>query len=74
MSDSYSLGPRACIGRRFAMTEAVAFLTLFIRDWHIDIVLNEGETREQWRERAIQGTMKITFSVKPIPIRITRRK
>lgn len=67
-------GPRACIGRKFATTEAVCFLALFLRDWRVDIVLEHGETREQWRERVLKAEMIMTLSVGDVPIKLTRRR
>ncbi|KAJ7489683.1 cytochrome P450 [Mycena galericulata] len=51
----FSLGPRACIGRRFALTEGVAFLSHLLRDWKLHIVLDPGETKVQWRARVMRG-------------------
>ncbi|KAI0262875.1 cytochrome P450 [Gloeopeniophorella convolvens] len=66
-------GPRTCIGRKFAAAEAVCFLTLFLRDWYVEPVLNPGETGEQWRERIKQAELSMTLGVKPVPVRLTRR-
>ncbi|KAJ6609116.1 hypothetical protein B0H10DRAFT_1954858 [Mycena sp. CBHHK59/15] len=33
------------IGRKFALTEAVAFLSNLLHDWRLQIVLNPGETK-----------------------------
>ena len=62
-----------CIGRKFASTEAVCFLTMLLRDWHLDIVLQDGETREQWRDRVMDARVVMTLAVNPVPIRMTRR-
>ncbi|KAH8110759.1 cytochrome P450 [Phellopilus nigrolimitatus] len=56
---AFSIGPRACIGRKFATTEAV--------------VLIPGETREQARERVLSAHMVMTLGVDPVPIRLIRR-
>ena len=66
-------GPRTCIGRKFAVVEAVCFLTLLIRDWMIEPIMNPGETGEQWRDRVMQADVKLTLSVKALPIRLKRR-
>ncbi|KAJ7152013.1 cytochrome P450 [Mycena filopes] len=69
----FSVGPRTCIGRRFALTEGVAFLSNLLRDWKIHIVLNAGETRLQWRERVVRGITVLTLGVGDVPVRLTRR-
>ncbi|KAH9962932.1 cytochrome P450 [Russula dissimulans] len=70
---AFSFGPRTCIGRKFAVVEAVCFLTLLVRDWIIEPVMNPGETGEQWRERMMQAEMMVTLKVNPLPVRLRRR-
>ena len=55
-------GPRTCIGRKFSIAEAVCFLTLLVRDWIIEPVMNPGETGEQWRERVMQADVASTLT------------
>ncbi|KAJ7121497.1 cytochrome P450 [Mycena epipterygia] len=69
----FSMGPRACIGRRFALTEGVAFMSNVLRDWKLHIVLNPGETRSQWRARVMKGVTVMTLGVGKVPVRLTRR-
>ncbi|KAJ7917203.1 cytochrome P450 [Mycena leptocephala] len=69
----FSLGPRACIGRKFALTEGVAFLSNLLRDWKLHVVLNAGETRAQWRARVMRGVSGMTLGVGEVPVRLTRR-
>ncbi|KDQ08617.1 hypothetical protein BOTBODRAFT_37766 [Botryobasidium botryosum FD-172 SS1] len=66
-------GPRASIGRKFAMIEATCFLVHLLRDWKIEVVLGEEETMEQWRERVMVATVEITLGVNSVPVRLTRR-
>lgn len=67
-------GPRACIGRKFATTEAVCFLTMIIRDWEINPLLRDGETKEAWRHRVLDASIVITLGVKDVPVTFTRRR
>ncbi|KAJ7680799.1 cytochrome P450 [Mycena polygramma] len=70
----FSLGPRACIGRRFALTEGIAFLSNLLLDWQLHVVLDPGETRAQWRARVMKGVSLMTLGVGRVPLRLTRRK
>lgn len=70
---AFGFGPRQCIGRKFATTEAVAFLTLLLRDWKVEPLLNDGETNEQWKERVMQAKLMLTLGVRKVPIRFIRR-
>ncbi|KAJ7210978.1 cytochrome P450 [Mycena rebaudengoi] len=69
----FSLGPRACIGRRFALTKGVAFLSHLLNDWKLHIILNPGESRAQWRKRVMTGTTAMTLGIGKVPVRLTRR-
>ncbi|KDQ07348.1 hypothetical protein BOTBODRAFT_167101 [Botryobasidium botryosum FD-172 SS1] len=72
---AFGYGPRACAGRKFAMVETVCFLVLLLRDWKIEIVLEKGETPEEWRKRVLVAKVDtITLGVRPAPIRLVRRK
>ncbi|EAU83716.2 hypothetical protein CC1G_05620 [Coprinopsis cinerea okayama7 len=78
----FGTGPRACIGRKFAQLESLAFLALLLREWRVDLALNldsEGpeETREEYVERVFgkAGLNGFVFGIKSrIPIRLTRRR
>jgi hypothetical protein len=61
------------IGRKFALVEACSFLVNFLKDWRIEIILQTGETREQWRERVMVSETKMTMGVGDIPVRLIRR-
>lgn len=68
------MGPRACLGRKFAMTEAVFLLTLLLRHWHASIQLMNGETEQQWQERVLQGSLVgLGFGIQSASIKLTRR-
>ncbi|KAJ7600422.1 cytochrome P450 [Mycena floridula] len=71
---AFSLGGRACIGRRFTTSESVCFLAMLLRDWRIKPILNPGETKEAWRNRVMDASLLLALGVKSIPLRLERRK
>lgn len=72
-------GPRSCLGKKFATTEAVCFLVLLLRDWRVEPLLSvnvstgEKETKEEWRKRVMQAKMTITLGVRDVPLTFTKR-
>lgn len=70
----FGYGPRACVGRKFAMIELTCFLVLLLRDWRVEVVLEKGESLQQWRERILVAKVDITLGVRPAPVRLIRRK
>ncbi|KAG6900466.1 hypothetical protein C0993_010184 [Termitomyces sp. T159_Od127] len=65
---AFSIGPRACIGRKFATVEATAFLTMLLRDWRVTPIFKIGETSEAWRERVLsQPVMGLTLGIRGVP-------
>ncbi|KAF8180228.1 hypothetical protein K438DRAFT_1768466 [Mycena galopus ATCC 62051] len=70
---TFSLGPRTCIGRKFAITEGVAFLNNLLRDRRLQIVLNPGETKTQWRARVMKSSGQLILGVGNVPVHLTRR-
>ncbi|KAI0049196.1 cytochrome P450 [Auriscalpium vulgare] len=71
---AFSIGPRTCIGRKFAAIEAVCFLTFLLRDWHVAPSQRPGETGEQWRARVMDAAVGMTLGVKSVPVTLTRRR
>ena len=73
---AFSVGPRACLGRKFATTEAVCFLTLLLRDWEVNPMLDvaKGETKEEWKRRVLDANVVLTLGVRDVPLRFVRRK
>lgn len=67
------LGPRACIGRKFATLEATAFLTLMLRDWKVEPKMAAGQTIEDWKERVLNARQMATLAIYDVPARFTRR-
>ncbi|KAF8138092.1 cytochrome P450, partial [Mycena galopus ATCC 62051] len=72
---AFSVGPRACLGRKFATVEATCFLALLLRDWQVLPVLRDGETKEAWGARVINKIhMSITMKAADFPIKLARRR
>ncbi|KAJ6627792.1 cytochrome P450 [Mycena sp. CBHHK59/15] len=71
---AFSVGPRACIGRRFATTEATCFLALLLRDWKVTPILRDGESHDAWGKRVLNAHIVLTLGIGDIPVRFTRRK
>ena len=67
------LGPRACIGRKFATVEATAFLTLMLRKWRVEAKLEAGETVEDWKKRVLTVRQMATLAIRDVPARFIRR-
>ena len=61
------------MGRRFALTEGVCFLAKLVRDWRVEILANEGESKARWEERVMQGQAVMNFGVGDVPVRLVRR-
>ncbi|KAJ4473118.1 cytochrome P450 [Lentinula aciculospora] len=71
---AFSVGPRACIGRKFATTEAVCFLSMLLRDWKVTPNLNAGESKEEWKSRVLDAKLVITLGVRDVPLIFVPRK
>ncbi|KAG2002311.1 614/534 cytochrome P450 [Coprinopsis cinerea AmutBmut pab1-1] len=72
----FGFGTRACIGRKFSHLEALTFLTLLLRDWKLDVILRDGETREGFATRVMSETslVGLSFGVsKDLEIQLTAR-
>ncbi|KAF7344610.1 hypothetical protein MSAN_01943300 [Mycena sanguinolenta] len=67
---AFSVGPRACIGRKFATVQATCFLTLLLRDWQVMPILRDGETKEAWAARVLDGRIVLTLGVADCPVRL----
>lgn len=70
----FALGPRSCIGAKFARVEAVAFLTLLLREWRVEPVYRDvEETKEEWRERVLKPSFGQALLLGEVPVRFIRR-
>ncbi|KAI5115166.1 hypothetical protein M0805_003202, partial [Coniferiporia weirii] len=69
----FSYGPRTCIGHKFAKVEAVAFLTLLLREWRIVPVMNVGESRDDWRSRILKPAFGQALLIGNVPLKLMRR-
>ncbi|KAI0092371.1 cytochrome P450 [Irpex rosettiformis] len=69
----FSFGSRTCIGRRFALTEAVCFLSHLLLSWRVEPIMRDGETAAQWRKRLMVADVSMTLGVKSLPIRLVAR-
>ncbi|CCO35947.1 hypothetical protein BN14_10068 [Rhizoctonia solani AG-1 IB] len=76
---AFSLGPRACIGRRFAETTLVAELVTLISKCRVAIdetrfKFVEGESIVERRSRLIHPEVRLTLSPGAIPLVFSRRE
>ena len=71
----FGQGSRACVGRKFAHVEVLTFLSLLLRDWHLDIVLGEGDTRSRVHQRVLDsaGRIGLSFGIGPVDLKLRRR-
>ncbi|OBZ67577.1 hypothetical protein A0H81_12404 [Grifola frondosa] len=72
----FSGGPRACVGRRFSETEAVAILSLIVSRYKVEVKEEPqfaGETFEQRRERLLKCGSSITIYPVRAPLVFKRR-
>jgi len=70
----FSVGTRACIGRKFAVIEAVAFLTMLLRDWRVEPLLKSGESKDEWMTRVFEAKLTLTLGIGSIPVKFIKRQ
>ncbi|KAF8997082.1 cytochrome P450 [Cyathus striatus] len=71
---AFGFGPRACIGRKFAMSEAVCLLTMLLRDWKIEPLLQDNETVDAWYGKLFSDAHSlVTLAIANVSIRLVRR-
>ncbi|KAK7044671.1 cytochrome P450 [Favolaschia claudopus] len=72
---AFSVGPRACLGRKFATVEATCFLSHLLKDWQVQPVLLPGESNEAWIARIInKSRVSLTLTIGEFPLRFVRRQ
>lgn len=72
----FSGGPRACLGRKFAETEALACLTMLVSRYKVTVKEEPrytNETFEQRKERLLKTEPVITLTPVRVPLTFTRR-
>ncbi|KAJ7927562.1 cytochrome P450 [Mycena leptocephala] len=72
---AFSVGPRVCLGRKFATLEACCFLAQFLRDWQVLPLLRDGETKEAWGAHIMKNA-RVSMTLGPLefPVKLVRRK
>ncbi|KAJ7451770.1 cytochrome P450 [Mycena galericulata] len=72
----FGAGPRGCVGRRFAQTEAVCFLANFLKDWEVETVVLDGETKESCLKRIMSGASMYgtAFGLGEVPVKLKPRR
>ncbi|KZT55773.1 cytochrome P450 [Calocera cornea HHB12733] len=72
---NFSYGPRICVGKKFAMCEALATLAMLLKDYKLEPILEEGESVPQWRQRNLEGNIQtgVGFGPAKFPIRVVKR-
>jgi cytochrome P450 len=58
---AFSDGPRACLGRKFGQVVFVAVIATVLREFEVDFVVRESETRKMAEER-VRGALKRSFA------------
>ncbi|KAF8345237.1 cytochrome P450 [Amanita rubescens] len=70
---AFSIGQRACVGRKFAAVEGVSFLSVLLRDWRIEPMLSDGEPIQSWMDRVFKGRVSLTLGISDVPVKLSRR-
>ncbi|KZT39759.1 cytochrome P450 [Sistotremastrum suecicum HHB10207 ss-3] len=72
----FSGGARACIGRRFSETEAVAVISMLVSKYTIHVMDEpkyKGESIEQTKERIFKSNIQLTLTPDRVPLTFKRR-
>lgn len=68
----FSFGPRTCLGHKFAKVEAVAFLTLLLREWRVEVYLGDM-SKEEWKKKNMDPKIQIALAIGEVPVRLVKR-
>jgi len=74
----FAVGPRACLGRRFSETEAVAVITMIVLRYKIELnpslfTIIPGESPDATRERLLKAQQVLTLAPENLPLLFRRR-
>ncbi|PVG04548.1 cytochrome P450 [Serendipita vermifera] len=70
----FSVGPRKCIGQKFALVESVCFLANILRHYEVLPLLNDGEDLERWKTRVLGNVQRrLTLRLNESPLIFKRR-
>ncbi|WVW86888.1 hypothetical protein I302_108943 [Kwoniella bestiolae CBS 10118] len=72
---AFSMGPRQCIGRRFAEVEMICFISIILSKYTIHPVpIHPGETKESMKERMIGSALEdVTMTPGKFSVRFEKR-
>jgi hypothetical protein len=54
--------------------EAVAFLTMLLRDWRVEPLMETGESKDEWRKRVFKIKITLTLGIETVPVKFIRRQ
>jgi hypothetical protein len=46
---------------------------MLLRDWEIEPILRQGETKPEWRDRVLDANLAFTLGVKDVPVKFKKR-
>ncbi|KAK7033939.1 hypothetical protein VNI00_012566 [Paramarasmius palmivorus] len=73
----FSLGPRACLGRKFFETEGIAILTMMVSKYKIELKPSPDDEKlsfEEKKAKLLQTFLGITLTPVKVPLIFKRRK
>jgi cytochrome P450 len=73
LSTGFSSGQRACIGKRFAEVEMVAFITHMVKEYKFEPVPLEGEGMAEMETRYLEGKEVLNLTPAKWDLKMTRR-